>query len=152
MLPGELRELAHHLRIHRLHRKQRNQPDDRLELQGRLLPSGRQMMVVVELVVLVPEPHALLADAVDRGGDRQEVLEELGRDVLVDGIVQRQLERDAQHVQAVHRHPARAVGLLDVPPVGKRPAAVEDADVVEPEEAALEDVAAVLRPCGSPTR
>ena len=84
-----------------------------------------------------------LADVVHGLGDVQEVLEELGGDVLVDGVVQRQLERDAHQVQAVHRHPARAVGLVDVPAGRQRRAAVEDADVVEAEEAALEDVAAL---------
>ena len=93
-----------------------------------------------------------LADVGHRLGDVQEVLEELGRDVLVDVVVQRQLERDAHQVQAVHRHPGGAVGLVDEAAGRQRRAAVEDADVVEAEEAALEDVAALRRPCGSPTR
>ena len=55
----------------------------------------------------------------------------------------RQLERDAQHVQAVHRHPAGAVGLLDVAAGGQRRAAIEDADVVQAQESALENVVAL---------
>ena len=70
------------------------------------------------------------------------MLEELAGDVLVDVIVLRELEGDAHQVERVHRHPARAVGLVDVS-AGREPgAAVEDPDVVEPEEAALENVAA----------
>ena len=57
-----------------------------------------------------------------------------------------------QHRQAVHGHPSGAVGLFDVAAGGQRLAAVEDADVVEPQEAAFEDVVAFASPCGSPTR
>ena len=59
------------------------------------------------------------------------------------GVLARELERDREHVQAVHPHPARAVGLLEVAAGRQRRAAVEDADVVEAEEAALEDVLAL---------
>ena len=62
---------------------------------------------------------------------------------LVGGIVPRQLDRDLQHPLAVERHPRRAVGLLERAAARQRRRAVEDADVVEAEEAALEQVAAV---------
>ena len=52
-------------------------------------------LVVVEAVLLVPEARA--AERVHGVGDRDEVLEELGGDVLVGGIVPRQLERHGQH-------------------------------------------------------
>ena len=54
----------------------------------------------------------------------------------------RQLDGDLEHVLAEERHPGRAVGLLEVAAGRQRRAAIEDADVVEPEEAALEDVVA----------
>ena len=54
----------------------------------------------------------------------------------------RQFQRDAQHVERVHGHPAGAVGLLQAAAVGQGLAAVEDADVVQPQEATLEDVGA----------
>ena len=41
-----------------------------------------------------------------------------------------------------------AVGLVDEAAGRQRRAAVEHADVVQAEEAALEDVAALRRPCG----
>ena len=53
-----------------------------------------------------------------------------------------QLDGDLQHVLAEEGHPGGAVGLLQVAAGGQRSAAVEDADVVEAEEAALEDVLA----------
>ena len=53
-----------------------------------------------------------------------------------------ELDRDLQHVLAEEGHPGRAVRLLEVAAGRQRGAAVEDADVVEAEEAALEDVLA----------
>ncbi len=76
-------------------------------------------------------------------GDVHEVLEELAGHVLVGGVVVGQLQGDGQHVEAVHGHPARAVRLLEAPAGGQGRRAVEDADVVEAQEAALEDVLAL---------
>ena len=71
------------------------------------------------------------------------MLEELGRHVLVGGILARELERHLQHRDAVEGHPGRAVGLLEDATARQRPRAVEDADVVEAEEAAAEEVVAL---------
>src|SRR5947209_6375656 len=59
------------------------------------------------------------------------------------GSCARQLERDREHIQAEHAHPGGAVGLLEVAAGGQGRAAVEYADVVEAQEAALEDIAAL---------
>ena len=52
-----------------------------------------------------------------------------------------ELEGDAEHALGEERHPRRAVGLLEAAAGRQRCAAVEHADVVEAEEAALEHVA-----------
>ncbi len=52
------------------------------------------------------------------------------------------LTRELHHVLAEEGHPRRAVRLLQVAARGKRGAAVEDADVVQAEEAPFEDVLA----------
>ena len=96
--------------------------------------------VVEEPVPLVPELDSLAAHVVHRVRDVDEVLEELRRQVLVGGIVLGELEGDGEHVQAVHPDPCGAVGLLEVAADGQRRRAVEDPDVVEPEESPLEDV------------
>ncbi len=77
---------------------------------------------------------------VHRGGDVGEVLEELGGDVLVGTVVHRERDRDLEHVEAVTRHPCRAVALLEELSGRHRRRAIDGSDVVEPEEAALEDV------------
>ena len=110
-------------------------------MQPRGRAVGQPQHVVEEAVLLVP--HAVpSADLVHGRGDPEEVLDELERDVLVAGIVLRQLDGDLQHVLAEERHPGGAVGLLEVAAGRQRRAAVEDADVVEAEEAAFEHVAA----------
>ena len=70
------------------------------------------------------------------------MLEELGRQVLVDAVVAAERQRHLQQVLAVHRHPRRPVGLLEHA-VDRQPGAVEGADVVQAQEAALEQVVAL---------
>ena len=67
-------------------------------------------------------------------------LEELQRHVLVRGIVIGEANCHFQHVEAEFRHPCCAVGLLEYAPARQCGRTVERPDVVEPEEASLEDV------------
>ena len=69
--------------------------------------------------------------------------DELQRHVDVDRIALGQLARDLQHPLAVEGHPRGAVGLLERAASRQRRRAIEDADVVQPEEPALEQVAIV---------
>ena len=62
--------------------------------------------------------------------------------VLVGAVVAGELDRELEHVLREERHPGRAVRLLQVASRRQRGAAVEDADVVEAEKAALEHVLA----------
>ena len=101
---------------------------------------GEPQQVVVEAVLLVP--HAILTGPVHGRSDVVEVLDELHDHALVGGVVGGELEREFQHVLAEQGHPGRAVRLLEVAAGGKRGAAVEDADVVETEEASFEHVLA----------
>ena len=78
------------------------------------------------------------AHLVHGGADPQEVLGKLVGEVVVAGVVGRELDGDLEHVLAEHRHPGGAVGLLEVAAGRQLGAAVEDADVVEAEEPALE--------------
>ncbi len=138
----EVRQLVQHLRLQGFHGEKRNQPDHRPQPLHQSAAVGQVQHVVIELVLLVPQADARARDIRHGLGDAQEVLEELGGDVLVDVIVQRQLQGDAQHVEREHRHPAGGVGLVEPDALGQRRAAVEHADIVQAEEAALEDVPA----------
>ncbi len=141
--PLEAGQPIEHLRLERLHRKQRNQPDHRPHLQREPRPVVEPQAVVEEPVLVVPEIEALvLALMAHRVADVDEVLPELAGEVFVRGVVVRQLHRHRQQVQRVHRHPAGRIGLLQRAAGRQRLRAVEHADVVQAEEAAFEDVAA----------
>src|SRR5439155_18657739 len=98
---------------------------------------GGTQYVVVEAVPLVPQ--ALRGG---RGRDVGEVLEELGREVGVPPVVVGQHHRDLQQVQRVAGHPRGTVALFQHPGYRQVAGPVERPDVVQPEEAALEDVVA----------
>ena len=53
------------------------------------------------------------------------------------------VQRNSEHIEAVHAHPARAVRLFDVAPGRQRRRAIKDTDIVQTQEAALEDVIAL---------
>src|SRR6185312_12725344 len=77
-----------------------------------------------------------------RARDRDEVLEELQREIGVRALFFRELARHREHRLAVERHPRGRVGLDQLAAAGQRLAAIEHADVVEPEEPAAEQVIA----------
>ena len=79
----------------------------------------------------------------DGVGDAEELLVALDRDVLVVGVLGRELERHHRHVEREHRHPAGGVGLLQRVARRQRLRAVVHGDVVEAEEAAFEHAVAV---------
>jgi len=83
----------------------------------------------------------MLTDRVHRGCDPEEMLDELEHEPLVGLIMLQQSQGKLEHVLAEHRHPGRAVSLLQPPAGGQRRAAVEHADVVQAEEAPLEHIA-----------
>ena len=132
-------------------RAERQQADHRANLQSLGAAVGKTQHVVVEAVLFVP--HAVGPGLVHGARNPQQVLDKLDRHVLVERvIVAASSMAISQHVLAEQRHPRGAVGLLQISARGQRRAAVEDADVVQTQEAALEDVLARSGPCGSPTR
>ncbi len=104
---------------------------------------GRDYQVLEEAGLGIPQRNAAVGMTADGIGDGQELLVGLDGDVLVVRILSREFERHNRHVEREHRHPAGGVGLLQAVAGRQRLRAVEDRDVVETEEAALEDVVAV---------
>src|SRR5437763_668110 len=136
----EARQLVDRALVDALARKERHEADDRAYSERRLLPIDAQL-VVIEPVLLIPQAGP--AKRVDGVGNRDEVLEEGRRDVFVRAVDRRQLQRDRQHRGAIERHPRRAVCLLQVLTARQWLVAIEDADVVQPEKSAAEEVIAV---------
>ncbi len=145
---AELRDQLHQLRMasdsirleHR-RRAQRQQPHHRPDLQAHRLPVGEPQQIVEEPVLLVPHLVVVLAAAVHRIGNPHEMLDELEGDLLVHRVVFGQDQGHLQHALAVERHPGRPVRLLQRATGRQRCAAIEDADVVQAQEAAGKDVA-----------
>src|SRR5207253_131108 len=96
--------------------------------------------VVIKFVRLVPKSDPLASEIVHRAGDPEEMLEELRRDIFVDGILAGQLKRHSHQVEAKHSHPTGAVALLEMSAAGERRAPIEHADVIQPEETALKNI------------
>src|ERR1700761_7893242 len=121
--------------------KHGNQTHDRMDLQGNVSVIRKNQLIVIELVGLVPQTQPVVSGAIDRASDGKEVIEELHGDVLIRRIMQCQFESRAQQEQTVHRHPAGGVRLVDETAGRQRAAAIEHANVVETQKAALKDVA-----------
>src|SRR5215471_20520317 len=103
---------------------------------------GQPEHVIEKSVLLVPHP-GIGTRVRERSGNPEEMLDELETHLDVRGPVPGELRRDFDHVLAEERHPGRAVRLFEEAAGGKRRAAIEDADVVETEEPALERVVAL---------
>src|ERR1700739_4591261 len=71
------------------------------------------------------------------------MLKKFAGDIFISGIVLCKLQRDRQHVQALHTHPASAVGLLEVSAGWQGSGSVKNSDIVETQKAALEDIGAI---------
>src|SRR6516225_7615660 len=105
----ELRQGIQEVWLNRLHREERDKPDQRTDSQRDMRVIWHMQYVVEELILLVPQRDALSPKVVERVGNVEEVLEELGRDVLISMILARQFQGDPEHIQAVHAHPGGSI-------------------------------------------
>ena len=145
--PHEIRKPFSLRRLDDRDRAEGEQPHDGAYLQSHRTTVGKSKDVVVETILLVP--HAVWADTVHRVANPEEMLHELRRQVLIGWIALHQLDADFEHVLTEQRHPCGRVGLFEIAPSRQRRAAIEDANVVEAQEAAFEKVLAepVLAVC-----
>jgi hypothetical protein len=119
--------------------QQRNEPDQGTNGQAARV-AIHQSLVIVEAVPLVPQAGS--AQRIDRVRDGHEMFEELRGDILIGRIFSGQLQGHGKHRQAVERHPGRCVRLLQAATARQRPRTVDRSDVVQPQEAAGENVPA----------
>ena len=139
----EPRQAVHEFGIKRLHRKQRNKPHHRTDLHVRR-GSVRQMQYVVEEAVFaIPQLDFLAADVVHGPTDIDEMFKEFAGHIFVGPIVSGELQRNRQHVEAVHAHPTGGIRLFNVAAGRQRRTPVEHPDVVEAEKPPLEDVLSI---------
>ena len=117
---------------------ERQQTDHRPDAEWHGLGTRHLRDVVVEAVLVTPQ-----AAPIHGVGDVGGVFEELRGEVLIGPIVFGENQRHLEQVEAVHRHPRRAVGLFEPTVDRQLRRAVDRPDVVETEEAALEHVVAL---------
>jgi len=79
-----------------------------------------------------------------RFGDIKKMLEKFGGNVFINTVMQRQFQSDSHQVKAIHRHPAGGVGLINVAAGWQWRAAVEYANIIQPQKATLKDVVVVV--------
>ncbi len=110
----------------------RYDPDHRMDPDRDASAVRDQQRVVVEAVLLVPQPML-----VHGHGDAYGMFEEGRGQVLVGRVVLGQGQRDTQHRDGVERHPGGRVRLLEAP-ARRQVGAIERTDVVEAQEPAAE--------------
>src|SRR6266516_1421392 len=140
----ESRESVEQRGLDCFHRYQRHQADKRPHAHAQVSSAGRMQHVVEKLVLLVPKPNAFATKIVHGSSDAEKMLEEFRRYILVNWIFTREFDRDPQHVEAKHSHPACAIALLKTAAVRERLVAIEHANVIKPQETALEDIVTLV--------
>src|SRR5712691_12528736 len=139
----EAGEAINDFRFERLDGEKRDESNHGADLKKMLLSVGQLQHVVKEAVLVVPKRAPAEAKIVHGTRNVNEVLEELAGDIFVSGIFFGQFKSDGQHVQAIHAHPACAVGLLKMAPGWQGSGAVENSNVIKPEKSALKNICAV---------
>ena len=101
--------------------------------------------IIVEAVFLVPKRFLILVTGSEGHciTNENKVLKELRCNIFVDTTVLGQFESNVEHGKTVESHPSRAVCLLQNTSSWERLGTVEQADVVETQEASLESVLAL---------
>ena len=121
----EIRKGFQHVGLDRQHCEQRYQSHGGTHAQRKVIASARMQHIVIKAILLVPQSNVLGTNPVRRVGDVDEVLPEFTGHVLVSCVLAGQLERNRQQIQAIHRHPTRAVRLLEMTAAGQRLTAIE---------------------------
>src|SRR4030095_327263 len=91
---------------------ERKEANDRAHLEPGGLAVGKTQHVVIEPVFFVP--HAAAADAIERVGNGEEMVDEFHGHVIERGIFSGDLDRDFEHVLTKERHPGGSISLFEV--------------------------------------
>ena len=94
--------------------------------------------IVIKAILLIPQANAFAAEIVNGVANVYKMFEKLAGDVFIDRIFARQLQRDRQHIQAIHPHPTRAIRLFEVASSWQRRATVKNSNIVQSQEIRLE--------------
>ena len=125
------------------HRKKRRKPHQRPYFERNVLLIGQGQYVIEKAFLLVPCARPIVAHAVERLGDIDKMLKKLGRHFFVGFVVLGQFQGHFEHIEAIHGHPSRAVGLFQMPAAWNGRTAVENPNIVQPQKAAFKNVFAL---------
>jgi hypothetical protein len=120
---------------------QRQQSHHRANLQAYGLAVRQMEKVIKEAILRIPHLVVVFADTIHGVSNPAEMLKEAVGYLLIHRVVIGQSDCNLQHAQAVERHPCSAVGLVQVPAGRERSTAIENSDIVEPEESAGKHIA-----------
>src|SRR5690349_9659962 len=126
--------------LNRCHCKKRDQSHHGTNLEGNIFTMLQMKNIVKEFVFFVPERDAFACDIVHGFRNEQEMLKEFQSDIFVSRIMTSHFQGNGKHIETEHSHPARAVTLFNVTSGWERSAAVEHADVIQAQKAALKDI------------
>src|SRR5215471_21831195 len=88
----ELRQGIQEVWLNRLHRQERDKPDQRTDSQRDMRVIWHMQYVVEELVLLIPQRNAFSPKVIERVSNVQKVLEKLGSNVLIGSILAGQFQ------------------------------------------------------------
>ena len=120
-----------------LNGEERNNSDHRTD--------GDTAEVTMKLACVVKEavrfiPQAVTSKLIHCVCDSDIVLKELRGDVFISGVLAGQLQRNREHRETIKRHPGRAIGLRISQSWRELHRAIKQADVVQSQKAACEEV------------
>src|SRR6202022_2013221 len=120
--------------------EQRDQADHRAYFEGNVQSILVVQHVVVEAIFPVPQLNTIGGEVVHGMSDIDEMLKKLAGNIAIGAVLSRKFQGNSEHVQAVHAHPAGTIRLLDMAPAGQRYVTVKNANIIQSQEAALEDI------------
>src|SRR5918996_3730531 len=139
--PLEMVQTDQTLLFQHFHRKQGDQLHEGAYFKGGEMAVWHMNPVIEKAVFRLPEAPDLFSHMVNSVGDPHEMLEEFSGNVFIGRVGAGQIQGDGQHIQGVHGHPGRSIGLFQMTSSREGRASVKNADVVQSQKAPLKDVA-----------
>src|SRR5215469_6622465 len=102
---------------------------------------GKSEEVIIETVFFVPHLIVVIANAIHRIGNPDEVFIETISHVLIDRVVLGEDNGNLKHNLAIQSNPCGAISLFDSSPSGQVRTAIKHTDVIEAQKSPGEDIA-----------
>src|SRR5215469_14500711 len=121
----------------------RQQSDNGANLQSHRVAVRQVKKVIKETILGIPHLVMVDANSVDGIGNPHEMLKEAKSNLVINGIVFGQDQRDFQHAEAVKSHPCCTVGLVEMSSGRQWSTAIKHANVVQAQEPACKHISSL---------